>query len=324
MGGDKAPAVVVDGAVQALAAAPGKLAVILVGAEDVLRRELDRYDLADLNLHVVNAPEVIGMDEAPAVAVKTKRQSSIHIGLGAHKEGRADAFVSAGNTGAVMAASLFILGRLPGVLRPTVPGFFPTTESFTVVLDVGANVDSKPEHLVQFAQMGKIYVEKVLHRENPAVALLNIGEEPGKGNEAVKMAYEILQQMPGLRFVGNIEGRDVMNHAADVIVCDGFTGNIMLKFGESVVAVLPKLLGAEMQAQRLGREDVETIQRVLAGVVRRFNYEEFGGSPLLGVDGNVLIAHGSSSARAIEQAILRAAEVVEQGVTASIADSFGA
>lgn len=320
MGGDAAPAVVVEGAVRATRQAPSDLAVLLFGPEARIREELARYpDAADLPLQVIDAPEVIGMAEAPAAAVKTKQRSSIHRGLAAHKQGQADAFISAGNTGAVMAASLFILGRLPGVQRPTVIGFFPTPESYCIVLDVGTNIDCKPEHLVQFAQMGSVYAERVLHRPSPSVALMNVGEEPGKGNELVKSAYVLLKDTPGLNFVGNIEGRDVFRHAADVVVCDGFVGNVMLKLGESVVPLLKHLVGREMQRRALPPDQQRLVMEVLRATLCPFNYEKFGGAPLLGVDGTVLIGHGSSTARAIERMIQSAAEVARQQVAASIA-----
>ena len=320
MGGDRAPAVVVEGAVRAAQEASGALQVLLFGPEARLRAELERHEAAaSLPIQIADAPETIGMGEAPAAAVKNKRRSSIHLGLGAHQAGEADAFVSAGNTGAVMAASLFILGRLPGVARPAVIGYYPTTRSFCIVLDVGTNVDVKPEHLVQFAQMGSVYAEQVMKRERPAVALMNIGEEPGKGNEQVKAAFELLQEEPGLNFRGNIEGRDLMHHAADVVVCDGFVGNVMLKLGESMTTALTEMVRQEMERQRLSEDERAVVARVLGGVQKPFNYEEFGGAPLLGVGGNVLIGHGGSSARAVERMVLAAAEVAQQDVAGSIA-----
>lgn len=317
MGGDRAPGVVVDGALRAAGQAPD-LDVLLFGPEARLREELASRPGTE-RLRIVDAPEVIGMGEAPAQAVKTKQRSSIHLGLLAHKQGEADAFVSAGNTGAVMAASLFILGRLPGVARPSVMGFYPTTQSYCFVLDMGTNVDCKPEHLLQFARMGVIYARAVAKREDPVVALMNIGEEPGKGNEQVKAAFELLQQAPGLNFRGNIEGRDLLHHAADVVVCDGFVGNIMLKLGESLATAFPRMVAAEMERQGLGADEQQLIGRVLGGVQKRFNYEEYGGAPLLGVNGNVLIGHGGSTPRAIERMILTAAEEVKQDVPAAIA-----
>src|SRR5690606_1789758 len=184
--------------------------------EEAVRAQLAQHDTQGLAIQVVPAADVIAMGESPASAVKQKQQSSIHVGLGAHKKGMADAFASAGNTGAVMAAALFIMGRLPGVARPAVIGFFPTTRSYSIVLDIGTNVDCRPEHLVQFARMGSIYARHVARRENPSVGLVNVGEEPGKGNEQVRRAYELLQAEPGLNFRGNIEGRDIFHHAVDV------------------------------------------------------------------------------------------------------------
>ena len=320
MGGDYAPAVVVEGAVRAAQQAAGELHLLLFGPEARLQAELDRHEAAtSLPIQVVDAPEVIGMGEAPTAAVKSKQRSSIHLGLGAHKAGEADAFISAGNTGAVMAASLFILGRLPGVARPAVIGFYPTTQSFCIILDVGTNVDVRPEHLVQFAQMGSVYAERIMKRERPVVALMNIGEEPGKGNDQVKAAFELLQRQTDLNFRGNIEGRDLMHHAADVVVCDGFVGNVMLKLGESMATVLTEMVRQEMERQQLTAAEQAVVARILRGVQKPFNYEEYGGAPLLGVDGNVLIGHGGSSARAIERLILTAAEVAQQDVAGSIA-----
>ncbi|MEX1054723.1 MAG: phosphate acyltransferase PlsX [Rhodothermales bacterium] len=319
MGGDRAPTVVVEGAIRA-ARESDDLSILLFGPEHLIGAELDAAGFAgELPIQIVNASEVIGMGEAPAAAVKTKQHSSIHLGLGAHKQGEAQAFVSAGNTGAVMAASLFILGRLPGVARPSVIGFYPTTQSYCIVLDVGTNVDCKPEHLLQFAKMATVYAAAVMKRENAVVALMNIGEEPGKGNEQVKAAYELLSKEPGLNFRGNIEGRDLLHHAADIVVCDGFVGNVMLKLGESIASAFPHMIGAEMARLNATDEERQIVKRVLSGVQKRFNYEEYGGAPLLGVNGNVLIGHGGSSARAIERMILMAAEEARQDVAGTIA-----
>lgn len=314
MGGDHVPGVVVDGAVQALRKAGDGLHVLLVGPEAAVRAELDRHDTSGLAVEVLDAPDVIEMAEPPATVLKTKPRSSIHLGLGACKQGAADAFVSAGNTGAVMAAAMFLLGRLEGVARPALPGYFPTTTSYAIVVDVGANVDCRPEHLVQFAQMGAVFAERAMDRPNPTVGLLNVGEEPGKGNETTKAAHDLLAALDGISFVGNVEGRDVMHHAADVIVCDGFVGNIILKLGESLTTVLPQLIGAEIRKQGLGPEEVGLIQRVFGNVTRPFNYEEYGGTPLLGVNGTVLIGHGGSSARAIARMVERAAELAREDI----------
>ncbi|WP_397546710.1 phosphate acyltransferase PlsX [Rhodothermus marinus] len=323
MGGDAAPAVVVEGALQALEAAPGRLEIQLYGPRSVVEAELAaRQALGREGLRLVDAPDVIGMAESPAVAVKTKLRSSIHLGLQAVARGEADAFASAGNTGAIMAAALFILGRLPEVSRPSVVGFFPTTKGRCLVLDIGTNVDCKPEHLLQFARMGSIFVERVWHVERPVVGLLNVGEEPGKGNALTKAAYELLQAAPDLNFRGNVEGRDLMHHAADVVVCDGFVGNVMLKLGESMVTAFVEMLRQEMAVQGLDAAQQRQVLGLLRGVLRRFDYEEYGGAPLLGVNGAVVIGHGSSSARAIARMIQAAAELVEQDVVRSIAAAF--
>ncbi len=318
MGGDHAPAVVVEGCIQAARSLSGDVQILLTGPAEEIGRLIREAGAEDAGLQVLHAPEVIGMGDSPATAVKTKTGSSIHVGLAAQREGAADAFVSAGNTGAVMAAALFILGRLPGVSRPAIIGYFPTLRDFCLLIDVGTNVDCKPEHLVQFALMGSVYAEKILRRERPVVAIMNIGEEPGKGNEQVKNAFSLLSAEPGINFRGNIEGRDLMQHPADVVVCDGFVGNIMLKLGESIASVLPQMIGAEMKRQQMGPAEQAVVGRAFEGVRRRFDYEEYGGVPLLGVGGNVIIGHGGSGARAIANMVRVAADVVRQDVSGSI------
>lgn len=324
MGGDAAPAVVVEGAVRAVQASNGALDLLLFGKREAISAELRRLEAQDLPLSVHHADEVIGMGDSPAQAIKTKTQSSIHLGLGAHKAGLAHAFVSAGNTGAVMAVSLFVLGRLPGVSRPSLVGFYPTTQGFSLLLDVGSNVDCKPEHLVQFAQMGTTYAERILHRNEPTVGLMNIGEEPGKGNEQAKAAYELLREAPGIRFIGNIEGRDLLHHGADVVVADGFVGNVVLKLGESITTALPVLVGQAMERLRLTADQQALVAGVLQETRQPFNYENYGGAPLLGVAGNVIIGHGGSTPRAIEQMIYAGAELARQEVSRAIAGAMNA
>lgn len=322
MGGDHAPGVTVEGAVQAVREADGRLAVLLVGREAELREALDAHNVGDLPIEVLHAPEVIGMDDSPSSALKGKPQSSIHVGLGAHKAGHADAFASAGNTGAVMAAATFLLGRLPGVLRPALPGYFPTVDGMCICVDVGANVDVRSDLLVQFAKMGRVFAQTALHSENPSVALVNVGEEPGKGTEVVKETYQKLSSEDDLHFIGNIEGRDIFHHGADVVVCDGFVGNVMLKLGESFSTILPHLFGQEIQKQGLGPEVAAGVKQVLRGVAGTFDYENYGGVPLLGVDGTAIIGHGGSSARAIARMVTHAAELVADGVTDRVAEAI--
>ena len=241
---------------------------------------------------MVHASETIGMAESPSAALKSKPDSSIHVGIGAVKRGAADAFASAGNTGAVMATALFGLGRLPGVLRPCLPGYLPTPTGTVVVLDVGANIEVRPEHLVQFAQMGSVFGAFYIGTESPSVALINVGEEPGKGTDLLKETYHLLEETDGIRFVGNVEGRDILQHGADVCICDGFVGNVVLKLAESVATILPQMVRAEIGRQGLGAEQAGLVGGVLKGMLTPFDYQTFGGSPLLGIDGTVVIGHG--------------------------------
>jgi glycerol-3-phosphate acyltransferase PlsX len=322
MGGDQAPSVVTEGAAQAVHQAESDVRVVLFGPEDEVHDALRVHADDAAPIAVRHAPEVIGMSEAPAAAVKRKQDSSIHHGLGAVREGQADAFVSAGNTGAVMAAALFVLDRIAGVERPAIVGYCPTIEGRSILVDVGSSVDCRPEQLVQFARMGAIYAHRIKQVDTPSAALLNIGEEPSKGNEQVKAAYELLEDAEGVNFQGNVEGRELLQHAADVIVCDGFVGNILLKFGESVATGLMEMVKREMKAQQLGPQEQQAVKGVMEGVMEPFDYEERGGLPMLGVNGNVIIGHGSSPARAVRHMILEAAEVARQDVARSIAGAF--
>ena len=323
MGGDHAPGVVVEGVLEAVAEAGDRLTVLLVGREAEVRAELERLGSAEGDhVRVVDAPQAIAMGESPTTALKAKPQSSIHVGVGAVKQGRADAFASAGNTGAVMAAALFGLGRLPGVLRPALPGYLPTPTGTCVLLDVGANVEVRPEHLVQFARMGAVFGAAFLDKDDVSVGLVNVGEEPGKGTDTVKEAHHTLQLLAergALRFVGNVEGRDILQHGADVCVCDGFVGNVVLKLAESVATILPAMVKAEIGRQRLDGDAAQTVGGVLKGMLAPFDYQAFGGVPMLGIDGTVVIGHGGSSAKACRQMVLSAAGLVEQNLTARIA-----
>jgi len=246
----------------------------------------------------------------------------LHVGATLLSTGKVDAFASAGNTGAVMAIAYHVLGRIEGVLRPTVVGTFPSTKGNVVVLDVGTNVDCKADHLHQFAIMGSTYAHHVLGIERPSVGLLNVGEEPGKGNALTKEAYSVLAGDDEINFVGNLEGRDILAHAADVVVCDGFVGNVILKFGESVASALPHMLGGEMKRLKLNEADQEVVARVLSGVKRRFDYEQHGGAPMLGVKGNVVLGHGGSTAVAIENMVLAAATLGRHDVQGALTNAF--
>lgn len=321
MGGDDAPDVVIDGALRALEE-EDSVHLLFVGPAQRIKRELEKRSVNSPAVGVLDAPEHIGMDEAPATAVKTKKRSSIHVGLQAQKQDKVDVFVSAGNTGAIMAASLFILGRIPNVARPTIIGFFPTLQNTAIVLDVGANVDCRPEHLSQFARMGALYAEHVMHRPSPSVGLMNVGEEPGKGNELAKDTYKLLQAEKTLNFIGNIEGGDIMRHAADVVICDGFVGNILLKFGESLPDIFSTIMGQEMKAQQISSSEQETVKNLILSAQKGFNYEEYGGAPLLGVNGTVFVGHGCSTPRAVKQLVLSAANAASNNLTQIMTTAF--
>lgn len=325
MGGDHAPGVVVEGAVEAAQEGGDALRVLLVGREDEVRTELDRIGAPEGLVHVVDAPDVVGMGESPSVALKSKPRSSIHVGIGAVKAGHADAFASAGNTGAVMAMALFGLGRLPGVLRPALPGYLPTPSGTCVLLDVGANVEVRPEHLVQFARMGSVFGSLFLDKHDPTVGLVNVGEEPGKGTDVVKDVHRLLAEAGergDLNFVGNVEGRDILRHGADVCVCDGFVGNVVLKLAESVATILPQMVRTEIGRQQLGADQAGLVGGVLKGMLTPFDYQNFGGVPLLGIDGTVVIGHGGSSARAVRQMVLSTADLARRGLTGRIAQAL--
>ncbi len=322
MGGDFAPGYVVDGAVDALRESGGRFTVLFVGPTEVIQSELRTRQAGDLPCGILHAGEVIDMHDGATAALKQKKDSSIAVGITAQKEGRADAFVSAGHTGAVMSASTLILGRIPGISRPTIGAFFPTEAGTTaLLLDAGANVDCKPQHLYEFALMGSIYSRKMLGIERPTVGLLSIGEERSKGNSATLEAYDLLQQS-SLNFVGNVEGRDILKGTANVIVCDGFTGNIVLKFAESVLGMLKSRFRRYAARDIMKKIWVGLMYGTLRKVLKDFDYQEYGGVPLLGVDGVSIIGHGSSTPRAIKNMIFKAEEMVRKNINREIQESL--
>jgi phosphate acyltransferase len=310
MGTDRHPVVEVQGAVQALRELPGDFQLLLVGDRARIEAELEGSpELESGRLEIVHASETVNPGEPAVTAVRRKQDSSIVVGLGLQKSGRADAFVSAGSTGAVMAASILLLRPLPFVDRPTVATILPTEREPLLLVDGGANVDCKPHHLLQFARLGSIYVEDVWQRRAPRVGLLNIGEEPEKGNELALEAHGLLAAS-GLNFVGNIEGRDVIHGKCDVLVADGFVGNVLLKFYESVTGFFMGLVRTELERAG-GTLDLESL-------FRTFDYAEYGGAPLLGVNGVTIICHGGSTPRAILNAIRVATQAVETRMVAHI------
>jgi glycerol-3-phosphate acyltransferase PlsX len=318
MGGDHAPQAEIEGAIEALAELPPEFVIQLVGRPEAIEAELDRHPGADRQrLLVVPAAEVIGMQEKPLQGLRRKPDSSIAVGIGLQKAGKSDAFVSAGNTGAVLAGSTMILGLHDGVERATVATLFPTADIPVLVLDAGANVDSSARELLGFARLGTVYVREVLGRPDPCVGLLNIGEEDEKGNAAAKEAHALLKLAAGIHYIGNIEGRDILaGHARlghiDIVVCDGFVGNIVLKFYESVARLILRLV-KQRAAEVLDRPDVKEVFRVL-------DYSEYGGAPLLGVRGVSIICHGSSTPNAFKNAI----RVALQSVSHQLSQRIGA
>lgn len=314
MGTDLAPGPEVEGALMALRDAEG-VEIVLVGDETVIRRELERHGDVPAALHVRHAPDRVTADDSPATVVRRKPQSSIVVGLRMQKDGEADAFVSAGSTGAVMASSLFTLRPLPGVDRPPVGTLLPTAGDLCLLLDAGANIGCKPEHLVQFAHLGSVYAKDTMERENPRVGLLNIGEEPGKGNDLTIAAHELLAAEKGINFIGNIEGRDIVKGECDVIVCDGFVGNVLLKFYESVAGYIVNLLRTELATVDDDRLDLEHVFRVL-------DYAEYGGAPLLGLGGVSIICHGESPPKAIRNALAVAARAVRSDLVRHSAEDL--
>lgn len=316
MGSDSYPGPDVAGAV--LAAREWGDQIILVGREEAIRGELADHDVDGLELEVVHAPDVIEMDDEPARAAREKRDSSMHVGLGLVRDGKADAYVTAGNTGGVLAvATLYTLRRIPGVKRPAMTAIFPLPAGRAVVLDIGANADCRPEYLLQFAVMGSVYARAVLGCENPRVALLSNGEEPGKGSMLVKEAYKLLTGS-GLNFVGNVEPKEALRIQADVIVHDGFTGNVFLKTLEATAKMLTDLIREEIKASPLTAVGGLLAKPAFRRVARRVDPFEVGGGPLLGVDGMVIVGHGRSNAWAIRNAIGQARLAVQGGVVEAI------
>lgn len=290
------------------------LSVLLVGNEEELSRSLRRHSTNGLGITICHAPETVGMNESPSAALRKKKHSSIRVGLELVKRGEADAFISAGNTGAVMATAMVTLGSLPGVERPAIALIVPTLRGQSILLDAGANADCKPRHLLQFAIMGDIYARQVMGKKSPTVGLLSIGEEESKGNELTREAFKELEEERSLNFIGNVEGRDVFSGAADIIVCDGFTGNIALKISESAAEFFTVLLKEELEKGLVGKLGALLTRGAFRRFKKRVDYTEYGGAPLLGVGGMCIIGHGRSTAKAIKNAIRVAAECVENKV----------
>jgi glycerol-3-phosphate acyltransferase PlsX len=323
MGGDFAPRNAVAGAIEALRESNNRFDVLLIGPESVVQGELQGLTENNLNYSIINASQIITMEDGAMAAVREKKDSSISVGVSLHKDGRADAFVSAGNTGAVMSASTLILGRIEGVGRPTIGAFMPTERGVSLLLDAGANVDCRPQHLLDFAIMGSIYAREMQMNPNPTVGLLSIGEESTKGNAVTVEAHDLLSKSK-LNFIGNVEGRDILKGKAAVIVCDGFVGNVVLKFAEGVLDLMKTRLRKEASRGLFRKLMAAIAAKTLRSVLKDFDYQEYGGVPLLGVNGVSIIGHGKSTPKAIKNMVLKAEEMVRKNITGSIRESVAA
>ncbi len=319
VGGDFFPKNPVQGALEAVKE-NDEIQVLLVGPEETIQNELDSQEYNQKRIHILHAPEIIGMNESPATAVKSKRASSITLGISAHKQGKCSAFVSAGNTGALLAASTFLLGKLDGVIRPTIAATYPTIKGISLLVDAGANLELKPEMYLQFAKMSTIFAEEIMRINKPSVGLLNVGEEPEKGLDIHKDVHKILSELPN--FAGNIEGSDILFGKTDIYLTDGFTGNFLLKFGESVPEILQNLLKKTMKEEDLDEKSQKLVYGIIEKTMGQFNYERVGGIPFLGVDGLCLVGHGGSSVTAIKNMILNAAKCVEYKINDKIVSSL--
>lgn len=316
MGGDNAPKSNVEGVVNAIK--EYNVDLIITGDKKLLEEEFSKYEFDRSKLEIVNTTEIIENEDKPVKAIRSKKDSSMVVALNLVKEGRADAVISAGNTGALLAGGLFIVGRIKGIDRPCLCPAIPNVKrGMTIIADGGANADCKPKNLVEFAAMSDIYARKVLGYENPKLALANVGIEEGKGNDLVKKSYEELKKLD-LNFIGNIEARDVINAYTDIIVCDGFTGNILLKSAEGVAMSVMGLLKETFMSSTKGKMGALLLKEDLKKLKSFMDYSEYGGAPLLGVNGGVIKAHGSSNSLAIKNAIRQGIRFSEGNVIESI------
>ena len=321
MGGDNAPDEIIKGAMEAVALRED-IQVLLVGKEELIREKLKGYSYREQQVEIVNATEVIETAEPPVAAIRTKKDSSIVVGLKLVKEEKADAFVSAGSSGAVLAGGQLLVGRIKGVERPPLAPLIPTEKGVSLLIDCGANVDARPSHLVQFAKMGSIYMEHVMGVRNPRVAIVNIGAEEEKGNALVKETYPLLKECDGINFVGNIEARDIPHGQADVIVCEAFVGNVILKLYEGVGAVLVSKIKAGMMSTLRSKIGALLVKPALKETLKSFDATEYGGAPLLGLRGLVVKTHGSSTAKEVKNSIIQCVTFKEQRINDKIKENI--
>lgn len=317
MGGDFAPQNIIAGVVEALN--EYNVSITLIGLSEVVEQELSKYKYPKELLEIIHAPEVVAMNDHAAVAIRQKKKSSITLGVGLLKKPQYDAFISAGNTGAVVAASTIVLGMIQGVDRPGIGCILPTLNGFSFMLDVGANTAAKAEHLLQYSKMAYVYASEVLETENPSVALLNIGTEEGKGTELQKDAYKLLEEKAP-HFIGNVEANEIFSGKAKCIICDGYVGNVALKVSEGLMESVGTLMKREIKKSPVAILGALLLKSSLKEAKKSVDYSEYGGAPLLGVDGLVLISHGRSSPKAIKHAIRAAIKEVEHDILTKIKD----
>ncbi|MBZ4668521.1 MAG: plsX, partial [Defluviitaleaceae bacterium] len=315
MGGDHAPREIVKGCIETTNL--DDIKIILVGNEDQIKNELSQYTYDQSKISIAHASEVITMEDSPVTAIRKKKDSSMVVGLNLLKQKEADAFISAGNTGALLAGGTFLVGRIKGVERPALAPLIPNKKGFSLLIDCGANMDSKPGYLAQFAQMGSIYMEKIMGISSPKVGLVNVGAEKEKGNQLTKEAYSLIEALD-VNFIGNIEARDIPYGEADVIVCDAFTGNIILKYTEGFGLALFDIIKEELTRNTSSKIGALLSKSAFKRVKNRFDYTEYGGAPMLGLQGLVVKAHGSSNAKAIGSAIRQAIKFKEQKIVDQI------
>ena len=323
MGGDHAPVETVKGAVEAVQERKD-ISVYLVGQEDVVKKELEKYSYNKDQIEVVHAGEVIETAEPPVNAIRRKKDSSIVVGMNMVKRGEADGFVSAGSTGAVLVGGQVIVGRVKGVERPPLAPLIPTNKGFSLLIDCGANVDARSSHLVQFAKMGSIYMENVMGIKNPRVAIVNIGAEEEKGNALVKETFPLLKECEDINFIGSIEARDIPSGYADVVVCEAFVGNVILKLYEGVGMTMVSMIKKGLMSSLRSKIGALLIKPALKETMKSFDASEYGGAPLLGLNGLVVKAHGSSKAKEIQIAILQCVTFKEQKINEQIRDCLQA
>ena len=321
MGGDNAPAAMIDGAIDAISKEKN-VKVILVGIEDVIRKGLEGKTYNPEQIEIVNATEVIETAEPPVHAIRRKKDSSIVVGMKLVKEGKADAFVSAGSSGAILVGGQVLIGKGKGVKRAPLAPLTPTAKGVSLLIDCGANVDARPEHLLQFAQMGSIYMEYVMGVKNPKVGLVNIGAEEEKGNALVKETFPLLKECPDINFIGSIEARDIPAGYADVIVCDAFVGNCILKMFEGVGLTLVSELKHSMLSTFKGKIGALLVKSSLKQVLKKYDASEYGGAPMIGLNGLVVKSHGSSDAKEIKNSIFQCISFVQADIPGKIRQSM--